>query len=370
MTASIWLAWRELANRRMTMLSGVAMVAVSVGFCATIELISRAREAAVAAQIDQIGPALRLISAGKTAKDLARFELGSPPFTSQTARRLSHELGARVRAIEGRLVQRVSVANEMVPAIGIDSRDTKSAPEAIRKLGEKEVVLGVELARKLPAQLGQELVVQGTRLHVNAVLPETAGTDDSALFLSLERLQSLLGLPDRISEMRVFPSSGASVESIASYIAANHPDLNVINTDRGDTADRDMGQSLRDHRRVLYAIAAAVIALCIFVWSHLDASERRLEMATVVAIGGSAQTILAMLVVRAAIVAAIGAVIGYVGGAFIALIQDFDAASSVVFSWQLFLATSLGTIVLSVVGALPAAVISASSQPVAVLQEA
>ena len=83
MKAAFWLSWRELVNRKLSLITGVAMIAIAVALCSSLELISRARETKVAIQIDNIGPVLCLIPAGKTAYDLARFDLGSNYFSKE-----------------------------------------------------------------------------------------------------------------------------------------------------------------------------------------------------------------------------------------------------------------------------------------------
>lgn len=369
MKPAFWLAWRELANRRAAFIAGIGMVAVAVTFCAAVELVSRAREAAVAAEIDHIGPALRLIPAGKTAGDLARFDLGSAAFTMQDARKLRSELSTWIRAVEGRLLLKVPVEGRTIAIIGVDPNLVISPLDALGRLGDSEAALGADLARRLRKKVGDEMVINSARFRVAAVLPETAGADDLALFLPLRPLQRLLDLPDGINEMRVFPAPAAPIERIASSVAANHPELNVINTYRGDTAEHGMSRSLLEHRRVLYVITASVIAFCILIWSYLNAGERRLEMATVVAIGGTGMTVLSMLVIRAAIVGFLGGLVGYAGGAFIALVQDFQPSVGVVLSWNLVCLMSGGAVVLSILGGLPASLLSAYREHVTVLQE-
>ncbi len=385
MKPAFWLAWRELASRKSAFAIGIGMVGVAVALCAATELISRAKEAAVAAEIDHMGPALRLIPAGRTARDLARFELGSAQaaqavgFTSNDVRRLRRELSRWIRAVEGRLLLRapVGVASDprvgregrTVSVIGIDPKRMISPFDVLERLGDDKAVLGAALADRLHKGAGSEIAIKGKRFRIAAVLPETASADDLALYLSLRPLQNLFDLSDVVNEIRVFPAPGAPVERIASYVSAKHPEINVINTYRGTIAEGEMNRNLRGHRRVLYLVTGAIIALCILVWSYLNAGERRLEMATVVAVGGTSMTVLSMLVMRAAIVAFLGALAGYVAGAMISLAQDFESALSVVLSWQLLVAMSAGAVALSISGALIASMFSAFREHVTVLQE-
>ncbi len=369
MKPTLWLAWRELMSRKAAFATGLTMVGVAVSLCAGTELVARSREAAIAAEIDQIGPTLRLIPAGQTASDLAKFELGATTFHERDASKLRTELSRWVRAVEGRLLLKVPVEGRMVPAIGIDPNRVVSPFDALALLNDKDTALGSGLTRRLRKSEGDLVVIKGSHFRVSAVLPETASADDLALYLALRPMQELFELPESVNELRIFPSPGAPVERIASHLSANHSEINVLKTYRGDVAEGGMNQSLLQHRRVLYAITATVIAFCILIWSYLNAGERRLEMATVVAVGGTGMTVLSMLVVRAAIVGLLGAFGGYAVGAAMSLAQDFGSAVTVVFAWRLLFVISGGTVVLSVFGALIASTFFAFREHVAVLQE-
>ncbi len=369
MKPTFWLAWRELMSRKTAFATGLAMVGVAVSLCAGTELVARSREAAIAADIDQIGPALRLIPAGKTVSDLARFELGTITFHERDASKLRAELSRWVRAVEGRLLLKVPVEGRMVSAIGIDPKRVLSPFDALTRLHDEDIAFGSGLAQKLGKSEGDQIVIKGMPFRVSTVLTETASADDLALYMSLGTMQALFQRAGSINEMRVYPLPGAPVERIASYLSANHKGINVLKTFRGEIAEGGMNQSLLQHRRVLYVITATVIAFCILVWSYLNAGERRLEMATVVAVGGTPVTVLSMLVVRAAIVGLLGAFAGYAVGATMSLVQDFSSAVTVVFAWRLLLVISVGTVILSVFGAMIASTFFAFRKHVTVLQE-
>jgi ABC-type lipoprotein release transport system permease subunit len=368
MKAAFWLAWRELVNRRSALVAGIALVSVAVALCTATELVSSAREAAVAAQIDHMGPALHLIPAGKTARDLARFDLGSGSFGNDEVERIYRSLSSWIRALEGRLLLRLPLEGRAASLIGIDPSRVISPFKVLGRLGDSDAVIGAELARSLGKEVGNELLIRGSRFRVAAVLPETASVEDLAAFLPLKRLQNLFEL-DTVNEIRVFPAPGASIEEIVSHLKSAQSQLRVINVHRGEAAEHEMGHTLRQHRRVLYMITALVVALCVFIWSYLNAGERSLEMATVVAIGGTGVTVLSMLVIRAAVVGFLGALLGYFAGASIALAQDLESAVGVAFSWKLLLAMSGGTVLVSILGACPASILSAFRKHVAVLQE-
>ena len=86
-----WLAVRELTVARSRAVIACATVAAAVALGVATESISRARESAIARQIDQIGPPLRIIPEGTTASN----EVSLPPFFSSIMAGKTDEAGAR-----------------------------------------------------------------------------------------------------------------------------------------------------------------------------------------------------------------------------------------------------------------------------------
>ena len=369
MKATFWLARRELSNRTFSFITAVALIAVATALCSATELLSRAREASVGAQIDRMGPALRLIPHGQTYLDLVRFEMNGHFFPENSIRQIREELHSLVRAVEGRLLRKEYIEGVETHIIGFDPDSMVSHAKVLAQLDETQVALGTGLAQKLGRKRGDRIQLKGSEFRVAAILPERGDTEDFALFLPLGRLQSISRVFDVINEVRVFPRSGGALQDIGKYLESNHPEIHVINTYRGEAAEEDVGDSLKRHQWVIYLITAIFTALCVSVWSYLNASERQLEISTIVAIGGTRVTVLVTLLIRAVLVGALGTLLGYAAGTSIALAQDINFAQNVVWSWTLFLAMLGGVVSLSIMGALPAAILSAFRQPVRVLQE-
>lgn len=369
MTPALWLSFQELTKRRLGTAIAVGVIALAVAFAAGLELVARAREAAIAADLDQIGPALRIIPPGKTARDLARFELESAPFHTTDVRRLQRELRSVVSSIEGRLSLKVPFRNRLIPVVGVVPETVISPFEDFRRLTEGRLLIGAELVSDLGVAKGESLRLQGQPFEVLAVLPPTASEDDTAVFVHLKQLQRMFSLPDAFNEIRIFPAAGADVDALAASIAARHPDLTTLTTQRGETAERSMHATLREHRRALYMVTGIVIAVSVLIWSYINGSERRLELATLVAVGGSAWTVLSMILTRGALLGVFGSVLGFLAGLAISLGQDFDSTIRVLPALDLAGIIVVTSTILSAAGALPAAGLVAVQDPVKVLQD-
>lgn len=370
MTPALWLSFQELTKRRLGTAIAVSVIALAISFAAGLELVARAREAAVAADLDQIGPAIRIIPRGKTARDLARFELEFAPFNTEDVRRLRREYRSSVSSIEGRLSLKVPFRDRMIPVVGVATETVIVPFEDFRRLSEDELLIGAELASNLGVSVGQAFRIQGRSFKILAVLPETASEDDTAVFVHLRQLQRMFSFPDRFNEIRIFPAAGADVDALAASIAARHTDMTTLTTQRGETAEQAMHATLRDHRRVLYMVTGVVIAVSVLIWSYINGSERRLELATLVAVGGSAWTVVSMILTRGALLGAFGAVLGFLVGLVISLGQDLESTMRVLPALDLLGIVVVTSTILSATGALPAAWLVAVQDPVRILQDA
>jgi hypothetical protein len=338
-----------------------AVIAALAATVMAMELVARAREEAVAAQIDAMGPALTVVPQGLSPGALARYELGERGLPGGVEEAVRAALGAELRSIERRLVVHREVAGARVAVVGIEA----SAPSAPAQ-EPGSAILGAELARRLGD--APSVVVDGRELRVKGVLPSTASAEDVALFLPLAEAQALAGVGG-VNELRLFLRAGVSPREAETRLARASLGVAVIRSDRGEVADREAHESLSRHRGVGYAVMGAVAALCLLIAAHLDASERRVELATLVAIGASRWTVLGALLLRSSIVAASGAAIGAALGAALAAMQDPAAAAALARAWSLGLATVGAALVVGIVAATPTALVALARDPVRELQE-
>lgn len=364
MSAALWLAWKELAVRRGRLVFSAGVVAAAVALSAATELVSRAREEAVAAQLDQIGPALQIVPEGVTGSALARHQLGNrmlPPGIVAALRGFDG-----IRIAEARLVIDGQVADRPAPVVGLSS----GGRSGLGKLEPGEVALGSALAERSGARVGESVLVGQERYRVASIVPSTAGADDLAAYLPLEVLQKAIGAPGALNEVRLQVRPPTSPQAAEASIRAALAGVQVVRPERGEAADGGVQGSLERYRRLVYLVTAAVAGACLLIAAHLDASERRVEMATLVAIGGSAWTVLRAITARSAMVGAIGAVAGFAVGTAAAWLLTSEAATVFTAGSRLLLPALGLAALLGALAASPAALAAAWSDPTGDLQEA
>lgn len=357
MRVALWLAARELRARWRRVALAAAVVASLAAASTALELLGRAREEAIAARVDDMGPALTVIPAGLGAGELARAELGGRRLPERLSERVEQVLGPALRAMERRLVARRIVAGLDVPVIGVE--------EAPRDGG---ILAGAELARRLGDAAAVEL--DGRRHPLAGARPSTGDVEDLALVLPLEGAQRLEAAPGAVNELRVYLRAGASPQAAEQRLAAAGLDAAVIRHDRGDVAGGELQGSLARHRRVAHLVMALVTAASLLVVAHLDASERRGELATLVAVGAPRPTILGALIGRSALLASAGALAGTAAGFTLAAAQDPSVASALLGLWPTGAATIAAAVALAVLAAAPTGLAAALRDPVPALQDA
>lgn len=359
---ALWLAVRELGARRRRVALAALVVAATAAAATAMELVARAREEAITGQIDAIGPALTVAPRGTTAGALVRQDLGEAvlPLDVEVAARAA--LGSDLRRIERRLVLHREVAGSRLRVIGVEPG---VLPGGVDRSGA--VALGSELARRMGALA--TVVIAGREFRVSGVMPSTGSGEDVALLVPFGELQAIAGV-EGANELRLFLRAGVSPRDAEARLSRANLEAAVIRSDRGDVADREAQESLSRHRGAAYVVMAAVAGLCLLIAAHLDAAERRVELATLVAIGASRWTVLGALLARSALVAVAGAAAGVVGGAALAAGQDPAVAAVLTTSWTVASTTVAAALALGVVAAAPTAAIAVARDPVRELEGA
>ncbi len=368
MNGSMLLAWRELTARRRSFVLSVAAVAVVIALCTTLELVSRAREVAVASRIDFKGPALRIIPGGLSQIDLERFRLGTSYLPEGTASFIEKKLSRSVRNMESRHLRVEEVGGKSVHVIGFDPGDIVTPFDALKQLPGGSVVLGSQLARTLHTDAGETIPLLGGEWPVAAVLPSTGTVEDLALFLRRADLREE-GIAAEANEIRLFLRPGQTIDGPLTLLQDTRPDLSVIPSNPPGEVERRVFGGLGENRMILYMVAAFVAALSILFWSYLNSTERRIEISTVIATGGTPVGVFSTLALRSVITGVLGAILGYGSGVILVFLQDREAASGILWSPGLFVQVLAIVLVLSIAGSLPVALRSAFRDHVSTLQE-
>lgn len=353
MRAGAWLAIRELRARGGRALLAATLVAGAAGLGSGLELVARGREEAAGASLDGLGPALRVVPAGVRGSGLARLDLGSGLLPPATERRITETLGADLRKARSRLVIQRVVSGRTVPVIGV-----QDAPPGA-------VLLGPALAEALGHPRALDL---GGRWPVQRVLEATGTAEDGAVVLALPAAQRLAGQVG-VNEVQVYLRAGARTSVAVGRLQASGLQAQVLKGARGAPADEEVQGALSKGRRLAQGVLALLICMGLAVMAHLDAAERRTEVAILRAVGAGVGTVWWTLVARSLTVGLAGGTIGALCGVAIAATLAGGAVPVGVVTLSTVSVVAVGSALLGALAAGPAALALARHDPVPLLQE-
>jgi hypothetical protein len=354
-SAALWLAIGDLRVRWQRALLAVGVVAAISAAAVAMELVTRAREQALATRIDAIGPPINVVPRGVTAGALSRLDLGPGTLDDRVPDDVHAALGSDLSRIEPRLVVRRDVGGVSAAIVGIVRPDLDGAE------------LGAALASRIGAP--RALTMAGVEVPVTAVRPSSGDAADIAVFLPIELARRVAGVQG-FNELGVYLRAGVAPRDAEVRLREAGLPVAVIRSDRGAVADAEAQSVLARHRRAAQVALAAVAAVCLLLASHLDATERRLEIATLVAIGASRRIVLGAIVSRSALIAAAGAAVGTLAAAVLAALQDPSVARTLASEGRVAAIAIGAAVALGIGAAAPTSLACALRDPVPELQDA
>ncbi len=200
------------------------------------------------------------------------------------------------------------------------------------------VVVGYELHRSLKLAAGDKIELCGSPLTVSALQPPRGNRDDITLWINLRQSQQILGKEGRINAIQALECNCAAdrLGQIRADIGRVLPDTQVIEFSsqalaRAEARNRAGAEAREAIRREQESRAAAarqreglftvlvplVIGACA-VWAGLlalgNVRSRSGEIGILRALGVPTRRILAIVLVRAALIGLLGASIGFIVG--------------------------------------------------------
>ncbi len=260
----------------------------------------------------------------------------------------SIEFKDRISVVAPKLVTTVKIDDTAVAVVGVrwlDELGIKSYWAVDGKIpgNQKEILLGKRAAAKLSVAMGESIAIAGNHYQVAGVLRETGGDDDSAVFMDLTALQTMLGKPDNVSFVEVAAlCSGCPIDDIVGQMRANLPGAEIkalqsIVNQRMESVHFVQKLAL-SISLVILVTAATMVAL-----SMLSAvNERKKDIGVLRSLGYAKRQIFTIFCLEAGLIGLFSGVIGYLAGygasfkalELLALAKDFQPVFS---TYQLLL---------------------------------
>ncbi len=350
---SLWFSWQELKGRKIVFFINLLIIMLLIALAVSLDLMGKAREGSILNRVDYIGPSLSLVPKGVRSSDLSTAQLKGRTFPLKVHYDLSKDFSSLLRASEARLLMNMRVGQREVPLVGMDFNEVYSYPFSQFSLRDDEVLIGSILARKLGKGKGDTIKVKSRKFMIAEIVDTTGGIDDISVFMSLHVLQELTGKGGFINEIRIYPRSSSSLDMIKSLFKKQYPQIDIVDSYRGEIAEEGIETVLSDYQKAVYAAAFVLIAICIVISTYINLDGRRSEISTIYTLGATKGIIFQILTLRNIWIAFLGSTIGQLVALLITIFQDIQVSFQYIWSWKSFAFVVLGTIILGLLVTTP-----------------
>ena len=221
-----------------------------------------------------------------------------------------------------------------------------------------QCLAGRNAARELHLVTGGSLQLQyltrTSQCKISGIL-DSGAADDNQVFMSLDSLQTLADLPDKVSVVQLSVSGTPKlIATTASRLSAALPQFQVHPIRKVTEAEGELLGRIRLLIISMIILILALTALCVLATMAALAMERRADVGLMKALGGSITRIVSLFVAEVGLLGAAGGLLGGVLGVGLSYwmgLRVFDTA--VTPQWQIFPITIILMTLVAMAGALP-----------------
>ena len=246
------------------------------------------------------------------------------------------------------------------------------------------VFVGYELGHG--RKVGETIDILGRPFQIARLLREKGSKEDITLAVHLEDAQTLLGKPERITQIMALECRcpGADVSKIRQQLAEVLPQTKITEFQSIALARAEQralveasGDLVERRLRMLAQVALPLVVVAAAVWVGLlslaNVRERRAEIGVLRALGKGSGLIAGLLLGKAVLVGLLGGLIGLVAGAGLAVGLGVwvlkVAAANIALPYPLLLGALLGAPVLSALAGYLPMLVALMQDPAVVLRE-
>jgi len=294
-----------------------------------VETLSRSAQEAVRQATLKMGPNILIIPRGAPRDRLWTAQFGEFEMPEEVLEDLARNRQIEVDHYAARLERRVRIGEVLAILTGVRDVPVTTDRGEIQDLrfefgGPQEVHLGATAARCLGKNVGDTISLEGRTFTIARVRPEHGTADDIRIYVDLHAMQAMYGKPGRID----------SIAALGRFRRGTREPLKTVKDqlerqlgDRGEVIVARVPFEARDKsRRMLETVGSALAAILLVLaglglalYIHHNASERRYEVAVLVALGYRPWQVTMAMLSKVAAVGMAAAVGGLLAGTAIAV---------------------------------------------------
>lgn len=206
------------------------------------------------------------------------------------------------------------------PSPDADKPEALATQRTVESLGEREAIVGADIARKLLLKSGVSVQMFGEKFKVIAVLPTTGTIDDSRVFAHLHEVQKLAKTGEVVSAIEVMGCCDDAAGQLVPELSKLLPDSRVVTISQ--VVQTQVGVNRLMARSSLFVLVVLVLVGGISVASATSSNvrERRREIGTLMALGATPWFISSLFLLKATWLGLAGGIGGCLVGLALAMI--------------------------------------------------
>lgn len=320
---------RSLCYRPGRSLLLLGVLAMAASLVTALGIVSFAMGERVADEVKRYGanlvimPATAPVEVGSGSLDFGA--VSEPAYLSREEVR-QVVTAAGIEAASCHLRGHLRLAGKDIPAEGVDFRSIRALYPWWQLRGAwpaaAEAVIGSDLATALQLQPGSRLQLQGAgggaELRLSGVVA-TGGDEDKRLFLPLETMQALLGIGDRVSQVRLVARTGTvPLERRATELQRQLAGSVVREVRQVARTSEGLLKKVQLLMALVTAVVVIASASSVASTMSMTVLERGKEIGLLKAMGGSRWEVLLIFSGEALLLGVAGGVAGFVSGSLMA----------------------------------------------------
>jgi putative ABC transport system permease protein len=183
--------------------------------------------------------------------------------------------------------------------------------------------LGAKIASQLDVKVMSSILLQDQTREVACPVADVlafGGPGDNQIFLPLEGVQRLAGLPGRISVVQLsVPGTPRAIDRYISLLARAIPNAEVRGIRQFTEGEAKTYNRISGLLTATVGIVLVLTGLCVMAAMTNVAMERKNDVGLMKAIGGSMRRVLRLFLAEAALLGLAGGMIGAAAGIFLSI---------------------------------------------------
>ncbi|MBU0951765.1 MAG: ABC transporter permease [Elusimicrobia bacterium] len=316
---------KELRYNKASFLISVLFVSLAVASVVSIRNMSEASKNKVRILMRDLGNNLAVLPKGTDPEKLWAGEYTLKTLPENYVNKLAGFSKIEAQHFVGKLQKYVVLKGNRLLLTGLMPEINPpggSAKDLISPaISDGNAILGADAAKILGLKKGQNIDINGSKFLVEEIKQPLGSIDDISIFVSLKSAQKLLGLKGLVSSIEAMNCIcyGDYITEIKNKLEKILPDTQII-VYRNLAVARTETRLFMDRLGFWFQLSLFILTVFVLgIYSYNNVKERKIEVATLSALGISAGRISLIFIYKLLFIALAGALAGFLLGTGIAV---------------------------------------------------